>query len=417
MKKYLFAFAVALVLCVPAFATDYSNYFTDDFYIASVYNDYCTATSLDDGVYFCLIQSDQNNPRYDWYALSNSSGSSFSRYNHWTTPYGTTTLYCNSSTGNGFYYNKFNFMSNYNSTLTRPSVAFPYGTSVSDIASAFSEFLSSSGGGSLPTSFTVPRGNVLYFQVSSNSDVTFESHFSENSGLFSSSNVYGPWGDTYQRISSESSLPGAGIEFPRTGSSAIVWEKGDPLNVLGQTKTGVYTDTFQTGTYYAFYNPAYQSITSSDGFGSASVGSNVTVSGNFSFIRIYSLQQIYDISTSTNDYDDYYVGTPDDDGGVTWVDQDDQISYPSSGGENQEDEPISSVSLIESIKRILRNILNEIESIFTFGFSAIRDLVDLMDEFVATFDDLYEWLPEECYTLLIACVSVAIAIGVFKVFL
>lgn len=416
MKKFIIFAIMVFVLCVPALAD--SSYFSEvpvRLYNSSSNRPDYTITSDDPVFVYGVVVS--GNVRY----FSISENSSYSYTISGVNDYGNSYNQINHTDQFtiGDYHNRVIVNISESNATSVPGIAvFPEGTTDASIAAEFSEYLISiNPSPGLPTSFTVPRGNVLYFQVASNSDVTFESHFSENSGLFSSGNVYGPWGDTYQRISTEASLPGTGIEFPRSGSSAIVWEKGEPLNVLGQTKTGIYTDTFQSGTYYAFYNPAYQSIASSDGFGSASVGSNVTVSGNFSFIRIYSLQQIYDISTSTNDYDDYYVGTPDGDGGVTWVDQDDQISYPTSGGENQEDEPISSVSLIESIKRILRNILSEIESIFTFGFSAIRDLVDLMDEFVATFDDLYEWLPEECYTLLIACVSVAIAIGVFKVFL
>lgn len=274
----------------------------------------------------------------------------------------------------------------------------------------------------ISSSFTLPRGNVLYFQVASESDVTFISEFPRLSNIVTIGGG-NPWGDTAAAYGLAASLPTASTKFPIASMDTVVWLKYGSTNVLGQTKTGSVTKHCIVNQWYALYNPSFAYI--SEQMRDA-VGGTITASGSFAQIKVYPLNQELSFengisgfnSDSTDGYASYYDGTIDSETGeVIFTNQDGVVSEPVNGGQNYQEPAIGAVGLIEQVKQTLANILIEIENLFTFGYSAIGSLVGLMSQFVNSLGQLYSWLPSEVYSAIMSAVIVAIVIGVFKVFL
>lgn len=424
MKKYLLALAAALVLCVPAFASDYSGYFSKTFSMSANSSVYMNASTSSDDLYFAACITNSSGDQFELIAISPTSSDTYTMsYSGYFSGSGTNNYSLAYSVGD-YYYHKNSPSRGYTSTLTSPSTAFPQNTSMSTIASAFAEFLSSSGGDvGTASSFTLPRGNVLYFQVSTEQDVHFTSYMDTLSNIINfNAATYGAWGDTGQRYGEAASLPTAGTVFPLLSQSPIAWQKDSSTNILGQTKVGLATMHCIVGQWYCFYNPNANHIEGADPY-NASPGASVVIEGAFSQIKVYPVNQKLSVvdgdlySGSNDDFDSYYDGTIDQDGTVSWTNQDGNIEAPAAGGQNFEDGPKSATSLLEGIRVTLETVVHELQTLFTFGYSAIQSLVGIMSDFVSVFSGLYTWLPAEVYSALMSAVVVAIVIGVFKVFL
>lgn len=282
----------------------------------------------------------------------------------------------------------------------------------------------SGGGTSGPSSsFRVPAGNVLYFQVDSEQDVILDANMPKLSSFLFASN---PWGDSGIRYGPAASLPSSSTTFPILSQDAVSWSVKQPTNVLGQSRVGTATKHCIVGQWYALYLPSIFGLldTTSDLDSSRYLpGASVDISGSFSQIKVYPLESQFNwsgadfVTGSADDYETYYDGSVDENGSVTFTNQDGVVSTPPNGGSNQFDVDTNPLNLVETIKNILSNILKEIESLFTFGYDAIRSLVGIMSDFVSVFQGLYSWLPHPVYSALISAVTIAIVIGVFKVFL
>lgn len=421
MKKFIFLIITCVVLAVPCFA-DNEVYFSNPLTVYGLNNNSrnIICNFENEPGYFYLQWGSEFHNYYKIIAISETANNTFNETDSDTN--NTYSYSVNSAFGDYFNYFLSSASPASNITWTPNITVFEYDATVSDINSAFDSFLNGQSSNNSEVTFTLPRGNVLYFKVTANQDVHFESDFMVNSALFSSG-TYGPWGDTQQRFGAVSALPNSSTVFPLSSQNPITWYKSPSQNVLGQTKTGRASISCVTNQYYCFYNPAFSYI--SDSQERDSVGGTVHVNGSFAEIKIYPLSQQLTIengqvlmnSDSNDGFASYFDGTSNENGTVTFTDQDGNIGLPVNGGQNQQDAPITAQGLIESIKGTLQNILREIESLFTFGYEAIQNLVGTISEFTSVFSQLYTWLPSPVYQALISAIIIAITIGVFKVFL
>lgn len=424
MKKFLLALAAALVLCLPAFA-DNSSEFQQSVTFTNAYNGVTYDVYTTNNAYiYCVYSNSDSTSAYvqcicdEAFSYYYESGGSYAV----SAPLGSTGYY-GDRIGSGSV-----------SGISPAYAIFPYGTSNADIASAFSEFLESQNTPGVPSKFIVPCGNVLYFKVDREQDVTFTAVMPVLSSLLGTPT--GAWNSGIQ-YGPAASLPTSGTTFPILSQDPINFAKTvSNQNLLGQTKNAISTKHCIAGQYYALYLPyhygGWLALGSSHVYpdGSTSggiVGANVTVSGSFSEIKVFPLTEkangdlltgsVTLDSGSDDGFSSYFDGEISETGTVTWLDQNGDISSPSVGGTSYVPEDVSTESIIDQIKNILSSIVSEIKNLFSFGYEAVNTLVGLMHDFVGVFKQLYEWLPTEVYSALVSAIIVAITIGVFKVFL
>lgn len=420
MKKLLIAIAAALVLCVPAFATSVQYFAPQPVVLSQTGENTEHWTSTGDVYFYIRVNSSNNIPYLT--AICEDSVHTASVWIHEVGDGYNTAV--NNQLGNSSYYVK-DCSSILTTYTTTPSLAvFDANTTDEDIASAFADYLENPSG--IPDTvynFNLPRGNVLYFQVASESDVNITSYMETLSLIVNGqSATYGPWGDTGQRYGPAAALPTSGTTFPLLSQDPIHWNKDASQNMLGQTKIGRKTVHCIAGQWYCFYNPNANHVEGGDPY-QATVGATVNFKGSFSQVKVYPVSQKLSVvdgdlySGSDDDFSSYYDGTLNENGTVSWTNQDGNIESPSAGGQNFQDGPQTADSLLEQIKITLSTVVSELQTLFTFGYEAIQSLVGLMRDFVSVFSGLYTWLPAPIYSALISAVIVAIVIGVFKVFL
>lgn len=415
MKRFFFLICAVMVLSVPIFAADYSFLPLPISFDADTTN-YSVSSSASTYCYGKL----NNNGKTSVFAIADSSFTlSVSRRDE-SYP-ANDADYTLSSSSFGDYFST--AIATGNITISGLTV-FPYGTSDADIQSAFADYLVNPPAPTpdIISSFSLPCGNVAYFQVSSAQTVNFKSSYQILSKFFANS-TYGYWSDSGQRFGPAASLPISSTSFPIASQDPLYWAP-DPQskNLLGLSKTGLSSASCIIGQWYAFYNPAYNS-NNTDFTTMDITGATVSISGSFSAIKIFPLEQVVDyqngsfVGGSNDNYQSYFDGNIGEDGSVSFTDQDGVSSAPTAGGQNLLAPNETAQSLVEKVVGILQNLLSEIQSLFTFGYEAIQSLVGIMSSFVSSFSQLYTWLPTEVYSALISAVIIAVVIGIFKVFL
>lgn len=435
MKKFIIALATAIVICVPVLA-DNDPTFVSSFQLTHLNGSnpwyvttYETDTAVTGDVYFYSKVMDGNSNIVELYAISETLNARAVATIVRVTDNNTSHQYYSCSTQSGDYYFSSRctyWQTNLSDYIASPELAvFPASATNADIATAFNTFLNTPDTPAVASTFTVPSGNVLYFQVASEQDVDFDANMPRlSSPIFASQ--YGPWGNTGIKFGPVASLPTSGTTFPILSQDNIRWFVQAPTNVFGQSKIGTMQKHCIVGQWYALYCPDVFGLneTSADLDSNSTVpGASVKVSGSFAQIKVYPLTSTFDFSdgefvtSSNDDFTSYFDGSIDENGAVTFTDQNGDVNSPVSGGQNFQDYETDPFALVENIKTILTNILSEIKSLFTFGYDAIQSLVNIMSDFVNVFQQLYTWLPSEVYTALVSAIIVAITIGVFKVFL
>lgn len=430
MKKILIFLAAALSLSVLAFAYSSNSFVTSVSGLTSN-NTTITCDAPSGNAFFFAIENSSTEAKL--YGISQTSGAAV------RTIIGNnvSNKYCNWAVSGsaGTAYVADNLAYPTVTSISSSIAIFPQNTAVTTVVDEFFGWIANPNPSpAVASSFTVPCGNVLYFKVDREQDVTFTAVMPVLSSLLGTPT--GAWNSGIQ-YGPAAALPTSGTTFPILSQDPINFAKTvSNQNLLGQTKNAISTKHCIAGQYYALYLPyhygGWLALGSSHVYpdGSTSggiVGANVTVSGSFAEIKVYPLTEkangdlltgsVTLDSGSDDGFASYFDGEISDTGTVTWLDQNGDISSPSVGGTSYVPEDVSTESIIDQIKNILSSIVSEIKNLFSFGYEAVNTLVSLMHDFVGVFKQLYEWLPTEVYSALVSAIIVAITIGVFKVFL
>lgn len=285
----------------------------------------------------------------------------------------------------------------------------PIFSSLNDGLSAFRDFLDNPPTpGSENITIFLPAGNAVYIPVKSGATFDLSTTFQSLSSLINwSGNPFDPINQMYGITSV---LPAD--KQPVPSQVKIPWEKASDLNLFGQTDKAVFKHLVQGSGYLYFINPYYKEA------GHGDIVLNGTI--EISIPRKYILgdYSLYSLTAEIGgngvievpDTDNPLTGTSDEDGNTTWTDSEGNPAIPSVGGGNA---PIVS----DSIGDILTNFFNNITSILSAGHSAIRTLVAYVTDFGSVITGLFDWLPPQIVSVLIAAFTLCIVIGVLKVFL
>lgn len=297
----------------------------------------------------------------------------------------------------------------YNGSLV--STILPQFTDAASAAQAFAEWDPDA---SPPTvssfQYSLPPGNVAYIEMSSQS-TSAVSLFMQSPVK---SNVFGAdFKDANSTYELTNSLPTVGSQ---TAGTLIPWVRSGKTDLLGRT----YDATFGpigpiATTYLAIVNPAYYD---KELLGDPVENPNIVITAiNVVGITVYPLEASIVFNGSNNGIGvnstiigDPYVGDVDEDTGlVSWTDPDGGTSAPPIGGNNL-------IASGESFMDVIRNIATQISSFLDAPASAIRTVVNSIRDFLASFTELYTWLPSPVYNLITSALIIALTIGVIKIF-
>lgn len=255
-------------------------------------------------------------------------------------------------------------------------------------------------------------------------DLDLSTTFQMNSGLIS-----GTWGDgTTQRYWFSNTLPDVNSQYVNDGS-LIVWQKGTPQNVFGQTRNAVVNlSGNSTGRYLYILNPAFQRIADEDG---GSITNNpVQISGLLSgqTAYIYELTAsatlsgvVNKISTVSVDGVDQIansgsVTATDDPQNLTdqFVGSDDQtiIQSPAGGNENPVAQNINGI--LNRIQQTLDQFVDSFLHLLSAPISHIMQLISYGSQFMGVLGQMFTWLPQPVYDVIVAALVLVIVIGVIK---
>ena len=279
------------------------------------------------------------------------------------------------------------------------------------------------------TSITIPRGNIAYIEINqsnfdgysayttmpSNSDLGF--NVSSNTVLI---NQYWPLAN--QKWGFASSLPNNGDDINISSLSFIPWEKGSGTNILGQTQNAVASPIgpFSASQYLVIFNPYYQSTTALNEIVPGTLNNNdlIVYVDNVVSISMYQVTTDFTVNngqgTMTNQItSDAYTGTPGETASdpITWVDPEGGSSAPtiSSGNTSSTGEG--------SFKAWLDGVIKSVVNVFQPAHDAIESLSSAVTNFASWLRALYIWLPAPVLSILTSAISIAIVIGVIKVFI
>lgn len=256
--------------------------------------------------------------------------------------------------------------------------------------------------------YDLPCGNIAYISVPVD-DVTIT--LSETMP-FLSAVVGTSWKEINQMYGIVTSLPTLGGSVDMTNISRIPWERSTTgaTNWLGQTNSATYSFTDSAGGYVVIYNPSvYPTDQSGMTFTTASNNSiHLEVSDAIS-MRVYATSDD-GVLLSNAPTVSWYSDTSSDDDFSSWTDSSGGSSPPTYGGDNILPEE-------QSIKGLLQKLADEIKGIFEIAWKPIQDIIQSVGGFLEKLADLWSWLPTEVSSLLIAGLTVIVAVGVLKSFL
>lgn len=292
-----------------------------------------------------------------------------------------------------------------NVSFSSPSV--PSFTSHADAFAALSEFIESENTPSPSLRYSLPPGNAIYIRVSTGATYTLRTRMPES--VLGSNHYPG----NNQVITLVSSLPSGGTA---PTSPLIPWQQDGALSVLGLSRNAVYNGTNASSGYLCIVNPLYYSGTANGPYEFLSNGSiDISLDRQSGFV-VFPLDSTLGftsglgINVDTEILDTPYTGEIDSETGeITWQDSSGGTSAPTTGGGNL-------VSTSETIFDFLRNIGDEIATFLKGPIQAIQTVVSAIREFLASFTQLYMWLPAPVYNLITSALMIALTIGVIKIF-
>lgn len=300
---------------------------------------------------------------------------------------------------------------------------------INQIAINFYEYVISNGGGgnnnvSSTLNYNLPAGNVAFVEIGDGvPNISMMSTVMPvKSAAFSSETG---WNST-QRVGFAESLPSSGDNLASFGSQ-IEWIPDGNANIFGQTQNAKYTAPSLSGhKYLVVVNPLYYAIqyTNGEGIASTEPGVNSTVNNNSvnifmnysKGITVYQLTQNVTINNNIPTYSNDvssgpYEGDIDPDtGDVTWTDPEGGSSQPTTGGGNV---PSTGENNFNSF---LSGVANRIVNVFQPAHDAILTLSNAVQNIAGWMYALYVWLPAPVLSILTSAISLAIIIGLIKVF-
>lgn len=262
-------------------------------------------------------------------------------------------------------------------------------------------------GGSL--NYSLPPGNIAIIETTGNySSIKMNTTMP----LISTSFSQNPWPNTTQRIGYYNNLPSS--INPSTMGNVIEWQKTGDTTLFGNTNNAQYQPSvISKFNYVVVSNPYYYPANNMEDNQFTNGSINIRMDDVVN-IEIRNLTATVNTSTGAienNPNGTTWTGTIDEDtGDITWTDNNGENTSPGDGG-NLSDPTIS------GFQSWLKGILTSIRDIFEPAHDAIQTLSSAVRNFAGWMYALYIWLPSPILNLLISAISLAIVIGVIKVFI
>lgn len=312
-----------------------------------------------------------------------------------------------------FYYSCYQYSNAGNQTVYVPS----YDSDSAAQEALVELYLNGGNGGCGETSsnsfnYSLPAGNIAYVQFNNSFD-----SFALQCTMPTTSYAIGssPWPESNQYYGFASSLPSGSFTPPTT---KIDWTRNGRTTLAGVTSNAVFNygpHHPTSGNYLVIYNPAYYGGTNNGPYEFMNNGAINIQASNVVSIKVYQLDsQLTQINPGGNlDIDttltgvDYDGEFDEETGDIVWANGE----QPIDGGGNL---PTSSESGFQSF---LSNLVQKIVNVFAPAQQAIQTLANAVSNFSTWMYSLYIWLPAPVLNLLTSAITLAIIIGVIKVFL
>ena len=257
--------------------------------------------------------------------------------------------------------------------------------------------------------YSLPPGNMAIITTTANYEtLKLTTTMPLQSTVFSSN----PWPNTTQRIGTYNTLPQS--LNPSVLGNVIEWEKTGDKTLFGNTHSAIYEpNVISKFTYVVISNPYY--------YPANNMEDNQFTNGAINIVMddVVSLEVVNltaSVNTSTGEIENNPNGTTwtgevdDETGDIIWTDNDGESTTPEGGG-NLSDPTIT------GFQSWLKGILTSIRDIFEPAHDAIQTLSGAVRNFANWMYALYVWLPSPILNLLTSAISLAIVIGVIKVFI
>lgn len=278
--------------------------------------------------------------------------------------------------------------------------------------------------------YSIENGWLTVIDLGSNGasyDINLSTQFNVNSGLISQN-----WSETSQTYWFSNSLPSVGSSYENTGT-LIQWERGNPRNIFGQTKYGIY-DLIgaSTGRYLYILNPFYRSIADSEH--PTIVNYPITINGLFEGQQAYIYEVtasatvtgvVNAISTTTIDGVTSFSNWGTTSGGAVSVDltnsfintDNDTTTIQTQGGGNANETAQTINSYLQQIQNVLDSFVEQVLGLLSAPISHIQQLIQSGENFFSVFSHLFDWLPSDVSGVISSALIVMVVIGVLKMLL
>lgn len=322
-------------------------------------------------------------------------------------------------TYNGYYYtvlSSYGFSTDYTNNVPLFTGG---GTQTYDAAKVCIDAFISQGGGSggdsssgKPLNYTLPAGNIAYLEIDGSlfNGVNLATIMPELSGLSSGD----PWSLSSQFYAMTDDMLTNGASVYDLNGTRIVWNKSTnaSTNLFGQTDHAEWESQgpYPNKTYFVICNPFY--------FFDNENNSSITIVANgIKNVYVQPLKTVVqqngnEISYITTVDGGTYEGEVTDNlGPIEWTDPNGGSTAPGTSTSN------TPVTGINQFQQWLQGILQQIISVFEPAHDAITTLASAVQNFSGWLKALYIWLPSPVLNLLTSAISLAIIIGVIKVFI
>ena len=216
------------------------------------------------------------------------------------------------------------------------------------------------------------------------------------------------WPSSQTYIGNVNTLPVINDTLNFTNWNRISWSRGEPRNILGQTKLAVYSDTVFYGglKYLTIYNYPYY-LTNLDKAEVELSGSIIITVTNAVSVTVFSA-----LSGSINGVTNTIISNDGDDVSTDgqYTDTNGQIVTPVPGSGNYIPEN-------SDLETVLSNLVSDIDTFFTGTWHHIRQMVTSAGRLPSMIVEMYSWLPEEYKAVLFSAFGIVVVVGILKVML